>query len=150
MIQKANIKDGPKIQKLINSHAKDGSMLQRSILEIYENIRSFIVYKKRGRVVGTSALAICWEDLAEIRSVAVAKAESGQGIGTQLVQACENEARQLGIKKVFVLTYIPDYFRKFGFRVVPRAKLPHKIWKDCVNCPKFPDCGEVPMMKELK
>ncbi len=149
MIQKAKIKDGPNIQKLIASHAKDGLMLPRSILEIYENIRNFIVYKKNGKVVGTSALSICWEDLAEIRSVAVAKQESGKGIGSKLIQACEDEAKKLGIKKVFVLTYIPDYFKKFGFRVIPRSKLPHKIWKDCINCPKFPDCGEVPMMKEL-
>ncbi len=149
MIKKAGIKDGPEIQKLINAHAKDGRMLQRSILEIYERIRDFIVYKKNGKVVGTSALAICWDDLAEIRSVAVKESESGKGIGGKLLAACESEAKRLGIKKVFVLTYIPDYFRKFGYHVVSRAKLPHKIWKDCINCPKFPDCGEVPMVKDL-
>lgn len=149
MIQKAKIKDGPEIQKLINGHAKEGKMLQRSILEIYERIRDFFVVRKNGRVVGAASLAICWEDLAEIRSVAVKNSESGKGIGKELLWACEEEAKRLGIKKVFVLTYIPDYFKKFGYSVVSRSKLPHKIWKDCINCPKFPDCGEVPMMKEL-
>jgi len=149
MIQKAKIKDGNEIQKLISTHAKEGKMLQRSILEIYENIRDYFVYRKNGKVIGASALAICWEDLAEIRSVAVLRSESGKGIGEKLLQACEDEALKLGIKKVFVLTYIPEYFQKHGFRIIDRSKLPHKIWKDCVNCSKFPDCGEVAMVKEL-
>jgi len=150
MIQRAKIKDGPAIQKLINGHAKKGKMLPRSILEIYERIREFFVYRRNGRVVGAASLSICWEDLAEIRSVAVKKSQAGRGVGKKLLEACEEEARQLGIKKVFVLTYIPEYFKKFGYKTVNRAKLPHKIWKDCVNCPKFPDCGEVPMVKEIR
>jgi amino-acid N-acetyltransferase len=150
MIQRAKITDGPDIQKLINGHAKEGKMLQRSILEIYERIRDFFVYRRNGRVVGAASLAICWEDLAEIRSVAVKNSDSGKGVGKKLIEACEEEARRLGIKKVFVLTYIPEYFKKFGYKTVSRAKLPHKIWKDCINCPKFPDCGEVPMVKTLR
>lgn len=149
-IEKAKVKDGLEIQKIINVYAKEGKMLERSILEIYENIRDFFVYKKKGKIVGVAALTICWEDLAEIRSLAVVKSESKKGIGKRLVRECINEAKKLGIKKVFVLTYIPEYFSKFGFKKVSRNDLPHKIWKDCIKCVKFPDCNEVPMVKEVR
>jgi amino-acid N-acetyltransferase len=149
-IEKAKVKDGLEIQKIINVYAKEGKMLERSILEIYENIRDFFVYKKKGKIVGVAALTICWEDLAEIRSLAVVKSESKKGIGKRLVRKCINEAKKLGIKKVFVLTYIPEYFSKFGFKKVSRNDLPHKIWKDCIKCVKFPDCNEVPMVKEVR
>ena len=147
MITKAKISDAKEIQKVINVHAAEGKMLQRSILEIYDTIRDFYVFKKKGKVIGVTALSICWEDLAEIRSVAVLKSESGKGVADKLLKACFREAGKLGIKKVFVLTYIPAYFKKYGFNVVDKATLPHKIWKDCVKCPKFPDCGETPMVK---
>jgi len=149
-IEKAKVKDGLEIQKIINVYAKEGKMLERSILEIYENIRDFFVYKKKGKIVGVAALTICWEDLAEIRSLAVVKSESKKGVGKRLVRECINEAKKLGIKKVFVLTYIPEYFSKFGFKKVSRNDLPHKIWKDCIKCVKFPDCNEVPMVKEVR
>ena len=149
-IEKAKVKDGLEIQKIINVYAKEGKMLERSILEIYENIRDFFVYKKKGKIVGVAALTICWEDLAEIRSLAVVKSESKKGVGKRLVRKCINEAKKLGIKKVFVLTYIPEYFSKFGFKKVSRNDLPHKIWKDCIKCVKFPDCNEVPMVKEVR
>ena len=147
MMKKARIKDGPEIQRIINLYAKEGKMLQRPILEIYENIRDFFVLRQGGKISGVAALSICWDDLAELRSVAVIKSRLKKGLGKKLIQRCMKEAKELGIKKVFVLTYIPDYFMKFGFKEVDRAELPHKIWKDCVNCPKFPDCGEVPMVR---
>ncbi|MFH1825175.1 MAG: N-acetyltransferase [Candidatus Firestonebacteria bacterium] len=150
MIEKAKVKDGLEIQKLINIYAKEGKMLERAILEIYESIRDFFVYKKSGKIIGVAALTICWSDLAEIRSLAVVKSESNKGLGEKLVKECLNEAKKLGIKKVFVLTYIPEYFYEFGFKKVDRNDLPHKIWKDCVKCSKFPDCGEVPMVKEIR
>ncbi|OGF44939.1 MAG: GNAT family N-acetyltransferase [Candidatus Firestonebacteria bacterium RIFOXYC2_FULL_39_67] len=149
MIEKARISDGKQIQSLINTHAKEGKMLERSVLEIYESIRDFFVFKKNGKIVGVTALRIYWDDLAEIRSVAVLKSEAGKGIGEKLLKACFKDAKQLAIKKVFVLTYIPEYFKKYGFNVVDKSILPHKIWKDCVKCPKFPDCGEVPMVKQI-
>ena len=149
MIEKARISDGKQIQSVISVHAKDGKMLERSVLEIYEAIRDFFVFRKNGKIVGVSALRIYWDDLAEIRSVAVLKSEAGKGVGEKLLKACFKDAKKLGIKKVFVLTYIPEYFKKHGFYVVDKSTLPHKIWKDCVKCPKFPDCGEVPMVKEI-
>jgi len=149
MIEKAKISDAKQIQSVINIHAREGKMLERSVMEIYESIRDFFVYRKKDKIVGVTALRIYWDDLAEIRSVAVLKSESGKGVGDKLLKACFKDAKEIGIKKVFVLTYIPEYFKKYGFKVVDKSTLPHKIWKDCVKCPKFPDCGEVPMVKQI-
>lgn len=149
-IEKAKIKDGLKIQKIINMYAKEGKMLERSLLEIYESIRDFFVYKRKGKIIGVVALTICWEDLAEIRSLAVVRTELDKSIGKKLVVECIKEAKKLEVKKIFVLTYIPEYFYKFGFKKVNRDDLPHKIWKDCIKCSKFPDCNEVPMIKEIR
>jgi amino-acid N-acetyltransferase len=90
-----------------------------------------------------------WEDLAEIRSVAVAEEAGRKGLGTKLVTACLDEAHELGLKKVFCLTYKPNFFGKFGFRVVDKSELPHKVWRDCINCVKFPDCDEIAMILEM-
>jgi len=95
------------------------------------------------------ALTVSWEDLGEIRSVAVARDRAGEGLGSAVVKACLDEARRLEIARVFVLTYIPKYFGRFGFREVGRDELPHKIWAECIKCPKFPECGEVPMVADL-
>jgi amino-acid N-acetyltransferase len=101
-------------------------------------------------VVGTVCLHICWEDLAEVRSLAVAEDQGGKGIGRQLVQACLDEARQLGLKRVFALTYKPGFFEKLGFHTIEKSELPHKIWGDCMKCAKFPECDEIAMSIELQ
>jgi amino-acid N-acetyltransferase len=150
MITKAVLKDASEIQKLINAYAKKGKMLAKSIVDICETIRDFYVYREKGKVAGACALSICWGDLAEIRSLAVDSRHAKKGMGSRLVDACLQEAGHLGVKKVFVLTYIPAYFKKFGFKRVKRDSLPQKIWKDCINCPKFPDCGETPMIREVR
>ena len=111
--------------------------------------REIALIREAGRVVACAALHISWAGLAEIRSLAVAQEAQGRGIGTELVRACIEEARQLGVERVFVLTYIPDFFRRFGFRPCPKEDLPHKIWADCINCPKFPDCDEIAMIADL-
>jgi len=151
MITKATLKDAKDIQVIINTYAKKDLMLPKSIVEVYEKIRDFYVYRTvTGKVVGVCALSISWGDLAELRSLAVEKKYAKNGYGRELVDACLEEARELGVKKVFTLTYIPKFFKKFGFKVVKRDSLPHKVWTECVNCPKFPDCGEVPLVKQIK
>ncbi len=100
-------------------------------------------------MVGICALHICWDDLAEIRSLAVREEDRKKGIGAKLVKACLEESRKLGIKRVFALTYEPEFFERLGFRKVDKAGLPHKIWTDCLKCVKFPDCDEVSLVKEL-
>lgn len=149
MIRKARIEDIKQIQKLINLFAKQDLMLPRSLNELYENLRDFWVAEVKRRIIGCAALHICWDDLVEIKSLAVAKTRQKKGIGKELVLACLAEARQVGAKKIFVLTYKPDYFRKFGFKRIKTSQLPHKIWAECINCCKFPDCQEAALVKEL-
>ncbi|MDD3988148.1 MAG: N-acetyltransferase [Candidatus Omnitrophica bacterium] len=149
MIRKAKIKDVKQMQEMINAFAKQDIMLARSLNELYENIRDYWVKEEKGKVAGCAALHISWDNLAEIKSVAVLKRRQGKGVGRELIEACLNEAVGLGIKKVFMLTYKPEYFKKFGFKRVSHASLPHKIWADCINCPKFPNCQEVALQKIL-
>ncbi len=149
MIRKAQIKDIKQIQKVINVFAKQDVMLPRSLNELYENIRDFWVAEVNNNIVGCAALHISWDDLAEIKSLAVAKNKQGKGLGAELIQACLDEASFLGAKKVFVLTYKPEYFKKFGFKRVKTSQLPHKIWAECINCCKFPNCQEIALLKVL-
>ncbi len=143
MIRKARTSDVKDIQKLLSIYANKGEMLSRSLSELYEAIRDFYVETdEEGRLIGTAALHIVWEDLAEVRSVAVMEESGKKGIGSRLVQACIDEAQEIGLKRIFCLTYRPDFFSRFGFKMVDKSTLPHKVWGDCLKCPKFPDCDE--------
>jgi amino-acid N-acetyltransferase len=149
MIEKARIDDPPEILALVNEFANRQLMLARSLNEVYESLRDFFVWREDGRILGCAALHISWQGLAEVRSVAVRDDAQGRGIGRALVEGCLNEARELGIKRLFVLTYLPEFFQKFGFVPYLKEKLPHKIWADCLNCPRFPDCDEVALIRDL-
>jgi len=150
MIRKAKIKEAKQIQEMVNYYAGKNLMLPRSLNEIYENIRDFFVYEKNGKVVGCCALHVCWQDLAEIKSLAVVPNMKNKGIGIELVSKAIEEAKSLGVKKVFALTYVPAFFRKCGFKSISKSKLPQKIWGECINCVKFPECDENPLMFEIK
>lgn len=149
MIRKAKISEVKEMQKLINFYAEQGLMLMRSLNELYDNIRDYFVYGEKGKVLGTCALHICWENLAEIKSLAVEKSAQGKGIGTKLIKEALKEAKKFKIKHVFVLTYIPEFFKRFGFKEIDKAKLPQKIWGECINCAKFPNCEEVALIKQI-
>lgn len=142
MIRRARIPDVRAIHQLLLFYAQDGQLLGRSLADIYDALRDFYVYEEDGVILGVGALAICWEDLAEVRSLAVAEGQQGKGIGRQIVSACLEEARELGLKKVFALTYQPDFFKRMGFEHIEKSELPQKIWSVCINCVKFPDCDE--------
>ena len=129
------------IHALLQNFARKSLLLGRSISSLYDHLRDFVVYEDEG-VRGVCSLHICWENLAEIRSLAVAEESQGQGIGEALVQACLREARRLEIGRVFTLTYQAPFFRKLGFVEIDKRDLPHKVWSDCLNCPQFPDCDE--------
>jgi amino-acid N-acetyltransferase len=148
-IEKATVRDAKHIHSLINRFAKKDEMLPRSLNEIYENIQNFFICSFRGKIIGTSALHIMWETLAEIRSIAVLEKFQNQGIGKKLITECLKEAKKLGVKKVFILTYNPEYFKNIGFKDIDKDSLPHKIWGDCLKCPKFPKCEEVAVIKTL-
>ncbi|MBM3249043.1 MAG: N-acetyltransferase [Candidatus Omnitrophica bacterium] len=151
MISKANLQHAKDIHKLINFYAQRDLMLPRSLNEIYENIRDYWIWLENDKVIGTVALHIVgWNDLAEIKSLAVESENHKKGIGKKLVSSCIEEAKKLGIKKVFALSFVPDFFNKIGFSVVDKKEFPHKIWAECCNCPKFPDCGEVALIKNLE
>jgi amino-acid N-acetyltransferase len=149
-LEKAKMQDVPQIHRLINDFADRGEMLARSLSEIYENIRDFSVVKQDERVIACAALHVSWSDLAEIKSVAVAEDSQKQGIGTQLIEACLEEAKELGITTVFCLTYQPGFFEKFGLSKVDKMELPRKVWTECYRCPKFPDCDEVALTGQLE
>ena len=150
MVRSAKISDARLIHKLLLKYASDGLMLPRSLSDIYEYIRNFYVYQDHdGSVIGTVCLHISWEDLAEVRSLAVAEQASGQGVGRLLVEQCLNEAREIGLQKVFALTYKVGFFEKLNFHEIEKSELPHKIWGDCIKCAKFPECDETAMLVEL-
>jgi amino-acid N-acetyltransferase len=151
-LRKAAIRDVKPIHRLLYQNADRGLLLARSLSELYDHLRDFYVLEdeSRGdRVVGVCALGVCWEDLAEIRSLAVADDCRGRGYGRLLVKACLEEARDLGVHRVFALTYVEAFFGRLGFAEVEKAVLPHKVWADCLKCAKFPDCDETAMIRDL-
>lgn len=150
-LRKAAIGDVSFMHQIINSNARAGVMLPRSLQELYENVRDFYVAEIHDQgVIGCCALHISWADLAEVKSLAVAQDFQKYGIGKLLVAACINEAKELGLQKVFALTMVPGFFEKQGFTRIPKNDLPHKIWTECVRCPHFPDCPEVALIKVLR
>lgn len=143
VVRKARTSDAPAIQKLVNGFAERDLMLPRSLSQLYENIRDFYVADLDGDVVGCVGLHVTWKDLAEVKSLAVAEQAQGHGLARTLVSRCIAEAGELGIERVFALTYVPGFFEKMGFGRTDRANLPRKVWTECVFCPKFNCCTEV-------
>ena len=141
--------DVPKMQKIINHFADRNEMLHKSLNELYEHIRDFTVMEEDGEILGVAAIHVVWDDLAELKSVAVAASAQGRGVGKILVDHVLGEARELGLKRVFALTYVPDFFAARGFRLIDRNMLPHKVWGECIKCHKFPNCNETAMMVHL-
>jgi len=143
MIRNANMGDVKEMHSLLNHYADKGVLLGRSYSSLYDKLRDFkVCVDSDGTLLGVCALNIIWEDLAEIRSLAVREGAQGQKVGQELVRACLEEAEHFDINKVFTLTYQAGFFRKQGFKDIDKSKLPHKIWSDCLNCTKFPDCDE--------
>jgi amino-acid N-acetyltransferase len=134
---------------MVNHFAANGKMLPRSLSEIYENIRDYFVVRENDEVVACVALHVNWEDLAEVKSIAVTEDYQKHGVGEKLVESCLDEAKELGIPTVFCLTYVPDFFVKCGFELVDKKELPHKVWGECYRCPKFPDCDESALMYHM-
>ena len=148
VIRGAKIKDVPRMAQIINGYAKDGLMLPRSLSRLYEQLRDYVVAELDGEVVGCGALQVTWEELGEIRSLAIAEEHLRQGIGSEIVACLLKEARRIGLTRVFVLTYRMDFFGRFGFQEIPKERLPHKVWRDCFDCIKFPECDEHAMILE--
>jgi amino-acid N-acetyltransferase len=152
MIRKAKIKDIKAIHTLLQIYSSKGELLPRPFSKLYDHLRDFIVYvdETDNEIIGCCALQFCWEDLAEIRSLAVHPDYLRKKIGTLLAETVLAEAKTYDIRKVFSLTYKPGFFEKLGFVQVDKAELPLiKIWSDCILCVKFPNCDEIAMIKEI-
>jgi amino-acid N-acetyltransferase len=149
-IRKAVIRDADTIQKMVNRLASQGAMLAIALSDIFEHIRDFWVVEKGGEVVGTCALHVIWEDLGEVRSLAVDPGCRELGVGRALVEKCLEEAAELRLLRIFALTYQEEFFLRMGFEVVSKERLPHKVWRDCMKCTKFPNCDETAVMKVLE
>ncbi len=147
--RKPTFDDVEAIYTLINDYAQQSVMLARSRNTLYETLRDMLVAEDEGRVVGVGGLHIIWEKLAEVRSMAIAPNEIRRGIGAEIVRRLIAEGESLGVTRVFTLTYKPGFFQSLGFRVITKEELPPKVWKDCIDCPKFPNCDEVALIREL-
>ena len=149
--RQAKFSDVEEIYNLIAGYASQGIMLPKPHSVLYENIREFIVAEEIGekKIIGTGALHMTWNELAEVRSMAVHEDYKRHGIGADIVKKLLAEGVEVGVKKFFTLTYTPQFFQSLGFKTVDKNTLPHKIWKECIECPKFPNCDEIAMILEI-
>jgi len=149
MVRKAKIKDVPEIVHLINYYAAKNEMLGRSPIHVYNSLRDYVVVEKDNKVIGVGALHVIWKDLGEIRSLAISEDQIGKGFGRQIVEFLMREASTLELPTVFALTYKPEFFEKLNFKRIDKKDLPHKVWKDCLYCHKFPDCDEIALVRPV-
>lgn len=147
--RKATFADIEAIYHLVNDYATDGVMLARSRNTLYETLRDMIVaVDEEGRVAGVGGLHIIWEPAWQrSRTMAVSPELTRQGIGAEIVRRLIEEGDALGVEKYFTLTYKPGFFQKLGFQTITKEELPHKVWKECIDCPKFPNCDEIAMVR---
>ena len=146
--RKAKFDDIEAIFNLVNDYASQGIMLQRSRNSLYETLRDMVVaVTDDGEVVGVGGLHIIWDRLAEVRTMAVSPKMTRHGIGAEIVKCLIDEGTELGVEKFFTLTYKPGFFQTLGFETITKEELPHKVWKECIDCPKFPNCDEIAMVR---
>lgn len=150
LVRKATFHDVEAMHQIVNQYAAKGMMLARSRNTLYETLRDFVVAEEAGRIIGVGALHLIWDALAEVRSLAVAPAATGRGVGRRIVETLSEEAKELGVKTLFALTYQREFFERLGFNEVPKETLLHKVWKECINCPKFPNCDEIAVVKNIE
>lgn len=143
-VRKAVINDVPRLQKMINGFADKNEMLHGSMNKLYENIRNFVVVEDGELLGAVGAIHVTWDDLAELKCVAAGRSPGGWG--RMIVNRCLEDARELGLRRIFALTYKPEFFEKYGFKVVDRSTLPHKVWGECIKCLKYPNCNEIAMI----
>ncbi len=149
-LKKATLHNIPAMQKIVAKEVAEGIILKRDNDEVATNIRSYVLAFLDGELVGYGALHIHSLELAEIRSLIVLPKARGRGVGAKIVEFCKEEAKELGVKEILVLTYIPDFFKKLGFSEIEKEKIPnHKIWQDCIKCVHFPNCNEVSLVYKV-
>ena len=163
VIQKAQVRDVEEILELVNAYAAMNLLLPRGPQYMYENIRDFViacdsnvpVYSVTETrevlhlVVACGSLHVLWEDIAEIRAVAIHPDYQHLGLGSKLIEVMKEEAKQLGIRHLYTFTLTENFFKTLGFRVQDRSELPPKVWGECSRCPKYFHCDEVGMVLDL-
>lgn len=149
-LQKATVRDIKGIHACLLAGAGAGQLLPRPLSDLYSHTRDFYILTNSDyAIAGCCALSIVWDNQAEVRSLFVHEDLRRHGLGRRLVEACFNDALDFGLHRVFTLTYRPDFFSTLGFAEVGKDTLPQKIWADCIHCPKFPDCDEIAMQREI-
>jgi amino-acid N-acetyltransferase len=149
-IRKAQLRDVNEISRIVNFYAEKQQMLRKTHLQLYENLRDFsVVEDGAGGILACGALHIYWENLAEIRAIAVTEGMDRKGIGTILAERLIEEAREFGLEEVFCFTYVPKFFNTLGFIQVEHSVLPLKVYNECFQCPKFNKCDEIAMVLQL-
>lgn len=149
VLRKARPRDVPALFKLIHQYAAEEVLLPRALPELYENVWEFTVAEIDGQLASCGALRVYSEDLAEVRSLCVDPQRQSAGLGRAVTNRLMHEAEELGLKRVFALTMVPDFFSKMGFYPVERGVLPQKVWRDCLQCEKYFRCDEVAMVFDL-
>lgn len=153
---RAELDDTPEIHRLIQYwFEKTGDVLPRTEGEIYETIRDFQVIRdpdspNRRRLLAAGALHVVWRDLAEIKSLVVDPSTQGKGLGRIVVEACLDDAVELGLKTVFALTTTPVFFERLDFRIAGVSAFPRKVWNECFRCPKYNACDEIAVSIDLR
>ena len=146
--RKATFADVEAIYELVADYAEQGVMLARSRNTLYETLRDMVVaIDDDGTLAGVGGLHVIWDRLAEVRTMAVSPDKRRRGIGAEIVRRLLEDGEALGIEKYFTLTYQPEFFKSLGFEIINKEELPHKVWKECIDCPKFPNCDEIAMVK---
>lgn len=148
-IRPAKVQDVKQIHKIVEFYADNKEMLHRSLNSIYENIQEYVVAEHNKKIIACGALHVTWDDLAEVKALAVEKKYARKGIGRKIVTTLEKNAVELGIFTTFALSFKPEFFKKLGYEIISKEVLPQKIWSECINCHLFPDCGEIPLIKDL-
>lgn len=149
VLRPARTEDVPTIHKLLQAYADLGNLLPRDESELYRSLNDFTVIVLGERILACAALEIFTSELGEIRSLAVHPESSGMGLGRRLVEHLSTLAIDKGLKRLMALTYVPEFFQKMGFKVVPKDSLPEKVWGICVKCYKFQHCDEIAVLKHL-
>ena len=151
-IRKAMLADVGQMYQIINQYAEKQIMLPKTHLQLYEFLRDYSVAADTttaGSILGCGALHFYWENLAEIRAVAVSSGNARKGVGTMIVEGLMAEARQYHVEQIFVFTYMPKFFSRFGFIQVEHGTMPLKVYNECFHCPKFNTCDELAMVLHL-
>ena len=145
--REALLRDAAQIHDLIANYSGDGTLLPRTLPEICENIRDFVVVENAGRIIGCGALHLYGPHLAEVRSIAVLPDAKGNGAGRRLIDALLKQAGRQEVTCVCLFTRIPEFFARMGFAVAAREEIPDKLYKDCHRCPRQNKCDEVAMVR---